>query len=72
MAKMGMRNIQKNGIKQILFAIFADNKKGQHLLTGAALFFGHNYFTVLRMYAARYSPHAFCVAGPKELSTSNA
>ena len=34
--------------------------------------FGHNYFTVLRMYAARYSPHVFCVAGPNELSTSSA
>lgn len=33
---------------------------------------GTNHFTVLRMYAARYSLHALCVAGPNELSTFSA
>ena len=32
---------------------------------------GTNHFMALRMYAVRYSPHALCVAGPNELSTSS-
>ena len=31
---------------------------------------GTNHFRTLRMYAARYSTHALCVAGPNEPSTS--